>query len=144
MGETDADRDPESAALLRAFLAGRDVECPQCQYNLRDQLGDRCPECGEQIVLRLNLAEPKLGAMIAGLVGLSAGAGLSGLLLIYIAIQAVIHRIFGGFWKFFSINAIGLLVEGIAVIFWIAYWRKIRHATAHQKAGYCWSSPAGF
>ena len=63
---------------------------------------DRCPECGEQLLLRINLVEPKLGAMIAGLVGLSAGAGFSGLLLIYLAIQAMEFRAsdYRGFWRF--------------------------------------------
>ena len=60
---------------LRAFLAGRDVECPGCGYNLRDLGGSRCPECGDELVLRVGLAEPRQGALIAGLIGLAAGAG---------------------------------------------------------------------
>jgi hypothetical protein len=36
---------------LRWYLAGRDVACPRCRYNLRDLKGRRCPECG----LTLNL-----------------------------------------------------------------------------------------
>jgi hypothetical protein len=31
---------------LRVYLAGRDVACPGCRYNLRDLTGRRCPECG--------------------------------------------------------------------------------------------------
>ncbi len=32
--------------MLREFLAGRDVFCPQCEYNLRGLDQPRCPECG--------------------------------------------------------------------------------------------------
>src|ERR1700722_15423623 len=77
--------DPD--ALLLNFLAGRDVPCPQCEYNLRDLKVRRCPECGEDLVLRVNLAEPKLRIMIAGLIPLSAGAGLNALLLVFMVIQ---------------------------------------------------------
>jgi predicted amidophosphoribosyltransferase len=45
--------------FLTAFLAGRDQPCPQCQYNLRDLQGTRCPECGEELALRVNIAEPR-------------------------------------------------------------------------------------
>lgn len=32
-----------------AFLRGRDVACPSCGYNLRDQRGALCPECGLEL-----------------------------------------------------------------------------------------------
>ncbi|HEX3357947.1 MAG TPA: hypothetical protein VHS31_13325, partial [Tepidisphaeraceae bacterium] len=133
----------EAGEMLRTFLAGRDIECPQCHYNLRDLVGDRCPECGDQLVLRVNLAEPKLGVMIAGLVGLSAGAGFSGLLLIYIAIQAMLRPGWsgGGFWNFFLTIAAGFLVEGLLALLWVVKWRKIRHlpqSTRRFLVGACW------
>jgi hypothetical protein len=37
-----------SGHLLR-FVAGRDVHCPSCEYNVRDLQNDRCPECGERL-----------------------------------------------------------------------------------------------
>lgn len=45
------DRDAE---LLRQFLAGRDVPCSECSYNLRDLATPKCPECGT--VLHLQVA----------------------------------------------------------------------------------------
>lgn len=45
-------------ALLAEFLAGRDIQCPTCRYNLRDVLNDHCPECGKQLQLHLNVAQP--------------------------------------------------------------------------------------
>jgi hypothetical protein len=118
---------PLDLELLHQFLRGRDVACPSCAYNLRDLPGERCPECGQVIVLRVQMAEPKLAAMLTGLVGLSAGAGLNGLLLVYFLITvAVIRRGNGGMAYFFAFNAIGLLVQGGALAAWIVLWRRIR------------------
>lgn len=44
--------------LLRAFLAGRDVPCGQCGYNLRDLVGRVCPECNTVIALSAQAADP--------------------------------------------------------------------------------------
>jgi len=42
--------------LLANYLAGRDVSCPTCGYNLRDLRGDQCPECGHslEVTIRVN------------------------------------------------------------------------------------------
>ena len=86
------DQHDAPAEFLTTFLAGRNAACPGCGYNLRDLQGTRRPECGDILVLRVGLVEPKQAAPIAGLIGLAAGAGLNGLLLLYIAIQAAIVR----------------------------------------------------
>jgi hypothetical protein len=44
--------------LLRAYLAGRDVSCAHCGYNLRDLVGRVCPECNTLIVLGVHAADP--------------------------------------------------------------------------------------
>lgn len=74
---------------LAAFLATRDAPCPVCGYNLRSLLTDRCPECGRHLVLAVGTTEPKLGAFIAGLVGLASGFGFCGLLIAYAAVHFV-------------------------------------------------------
>jgi hypothetical protein len=110
---------------LAAFLARRDHPCPQCEYNLRDLQGNRCPECGEELVLRVNMAEPRQRLLLAGLIGLSSGAGFNGLLLIYVLLEMIRFSrpmprefwttIFAGFC-FFS-----------AIIFvWLRFWRPLR------------------
>ena len=134
---------PEDAdPMLTAYLAGRDVPCPQCGYNLRDLVGNRCPECGDELALRLGLAEPKQKLLITGLVGLSAGAGMSGLLLIYLVIQMHRDNSDGFFERRFALlNAGGLLVEGIAVAAWLSRWRLIRRAGLGMRAALalgCW------
>ena len=46
----DEPRDPRSAAAtLREYLAGRDMPCDQCGYNLRGTQDVFCPECGTVI-----------------------------------------------------------------------------------------------
>ncbi len=122
-------------SVLVSFLAGRDVGCPGCGYNLRDGVGDRCPECGDELSLRLGLTEPRQGTLIAGLVGLSAGAGLSGLLLIYIGLQTLLVRNMGPFaWRFVFVTGAGLVVEGAAVAAWLAGWRRIRRGRRSVRA----------
>src|SRR6185369_3667260 len=74
----------DADAMLHSFLAERDAACPGCGYNLRNLQGNRCPECGDELTLRVNLVEPKLGAFITGLVGLSAGAGFNGMMLLWV------------------------------------------------------------
>jgi hypothetical protein len=140
----DAPAAADRTSLLRSFLVDQDVPCPQCGYNLRNLRAERCPECGEQLVLRVNVAEPRQGALIAGLVGLSAGAGLSGLLLIYIGIQ-VLYRgreSWPEMYRFVAITGGGFVVEGGALLLWLWLWRRIRRRSLASRAlwaGVCWA-----
>ena len=122
--------------MLSRYLADRDVACPRCDYNLRDLTGDRCPECGDHLVIRINTVEPRLGALIAGLVGLSAGVGLNGLLLIYAA-----FRVYGGDTTFLTCNFVGLTIEGAALIIWLRTWKTVRRMSAAAQLKWavgCW------
>jgi hypothetical protein len=38
--------------LLLTYLSDRDVACPECFYNLRDNTDARCPECGGMLGFR--------------------------------------------------------------------------------------------
>lgn len=37
------------AESFAAYVAGRDVACPGCEYNLRGSRGGVCPECGTAV-----------------------------------------------------------------------------------------------
>ena len=133
--------DPLAADLLPQFLAGRDVPCPQCGYNLRDLAGDRCPECGEPLVLRVNVSEPKQAWLLVGLIGLSAGAGFNGLLLLYVVVQLIMHHGFGPMLTFVVVNAIGLLAMAAFIGAYLRAWRRIRRLPTGVRAAIavaCW------
>jgi len=120
--------------LLPTFLAGRDCACPGCGYNLRDLRGTRCPECGDELVLQVGLMEPRQAGVIAGLIGLAAGAGMSGLLLGFLVILLVTRQAGGPDAGFVVVNLGGLVVEGTAIVIWLRNWRAIRRL----KAGMTW------
>ena len=75
------------------------------------------------LALSVGLVEPKQAAGIAGLVGLAAGAGLSGLLLLYVAIQmATLRGSFYGMDRFLVLNSIGFIVQGGETGLWLWKW----------------------
>jgi hypothetical protein len=46
-------------ALLKAYLAERDVPCRLCGYNLRGLQRATCPECKQALILGVTGAEEK-------------------------------------------------------------------------------------
>ena len=126
---------PSEHALLRQFLHGRDVTCPGCRYNLRDLTGDRCPECGQAIVLHLQLAEPRQAALLTGLIGLSAGAGLNGLLLVYYALTLALMPYGPPDNSFLWTILTGFAVHAGALALWLRFWRRIRLAPSRRRWG---------
>lgn len=55
----------DAEGLLVDFLAGRDVACPACGYNLRDLTSAVCPECGERLGLHVAGEPVRFGLFIA-------------------------------------------------------------------------------
>jgi hypothetical protein len=123
--EQDAAFSPSS--LLIAYLSGSDVPCPQCAYNLRNLQGNRCPECGEELVLRVNRADPRQKLVIAGVIGLSAGAGFSALMILIGLIMLGIHGSIGDSIRLFTALGGGLVIESVAIYCWLRNWRRIRN-----------------
>ncbi len=112
--------------FLRNYLRGRDVACPGCGYNVRDLVGARCPECGQELVMSVRLSEPRQGALITGLVGLASGAGFGGLLLIFCIISFTLMRRGGPPTEFYIIIVPGFVIHCVAMWFWIRRWNAIR------------------
>ncbi|MCG3129130.1 MAG: hypothetical protein CHACPFDD_04040 [Phycisphaerae bacterium] len=123
---------PRMDDALAQFLAARDVPCPGCGYNLRGLTAPRCPECAQELTLRVNLQEPRLAGFIAGLVALAAGTGFSGLLLIYGCVRLLVERGLpaGRAWlhPFLYVTFAGLVIEGACLLAWIALRPRIRRA----------------
>lgn len=68
------DRD---ADLLRQFLAGRDVKCAACGYNIRDLIVGKCPECGATLKLDANSSRKRPIAWTTAVVGSAITTGLA-------------------------------------------------------------------
>jgi len=77
-------------AHLRAFIANSDHPCPNCGYNLRGLRASACPECNQELKLTIGLVEPKLGAWLAGVLGLAVGAGFSLMMMGYLMFTAML------------------------------------------------------
>ncbi len=86
------ERNDNEANGLRQHLADRDLPCPGCGYNLRGLPDPVCPECRQELHLTVGLVEPRLGALIAGVGSLCAGAGAAGALLVTILIISGFFR----------------------------------------------------
>lgn len=133
---------PRMDDALAQFLAARDVPCPGCGYNLRGLTAARCPECAQELALRVNLQEPRLAGFIAGLVALAAGTGFSGMLLVYALLRLATSGGPRQWWvPFFVVTALGFLIEGACLTGWLALRARIRRATPGRRIAAvigCW------
>jgi len=84
-GGVAGDECPECGTQLQRAA----LPCPLCSYNLRGLKGYRCPECGHKLLLRVNLAEPRQRAYVAGVVAISLGLGFCTLMLVWVGFMLV-------------------------------------------------------
>ncbi|MBY0311154.1 MAG: hypothetical protein K2W85_03705 [Phycisphaerales bacterium] len=111
--------------LLNELLAAEDVACPNCSYNLRGLTGDRCPECNQRLALRVNLAEPNLGAFLTGLIGIGMGFGFCALLLVWVGVMLLVRTGRGGpSWDVIAPLFPGLIVNLVLLVVWVAVRRR--------------------
>lgn len=130
--------------FLRSMLADVDEPCPVCEYNLRGLGGTACPECGEELVLRIGLAEPKLRLFIAGLLGLAFGAGFHGLVFLW-AGWMVIRGNGGPQAMDFARLLVGVFLCGAGLVAWLRLRQSVRRATRPTQVVsllLCWLVPA--
>lgn len=127
MNEQTGARPRVSGVSLAAYLADRDEACPSCGYNLRGLTSDRCPECMTELVLRVAMAEPRLGLFLSTVVAWSLGAGFSLLLLVYLLVVMVMTpRSLPPMDEFLVTPVGGTLLEGGAVVLLIVHQRRVR------------------
>ena len=138
---TAPDPAPTDSELLRLYLAPRDLPCPGCGYNLRGLAADACPECNQAITLRVNLAEPRQGEFIAGLLGLALGIGFSvaflSMGLIFYLNYGAASGVLADLWPL----PLNLLVESAALAAWIRGRRRFRRlppGTRKVLVAACW------
>jgi hypothetical protein len=139
-------RTGNSAGLLREFLAEADLPCPGCGYNLRGLQASACPECNQALVLQVALAEPRLGPLIAALLGLAVGAGSAGTWLILFLAAGLIQGFTPPFIPIL-IMMLGLVGEGVPLALLArrtgrAWFRRHGPATAVRIATGAWVATA--
>jgi len=72
----DDGRQHSDAEYLIQFLRTRDLPCPACGYDLRQLQSVICPECGQHLRLTVGLADYRIGAWVACILGCSFPAAL--------------------------------------------------------------------
>lgn len=115
---------PEDSLLTR-FLAEREASCPRCGYALRGLSGDRCPECGDALILTVGLVEPRLAWFIAGLIGLGGGLGFSAIVLLYFVASSLSRLTRVASLVELMPLLLGSLVLGAGLAAWIRLRRRI-------------------
>ena len=77
---------PTVPELLRSLLAGHDIPCPVCRYNLRGSAGPNCPECGARLEVRVGSIDLKLGPWIACVLAVAIPLGFTAILTMIAAV----------------------------------------------------------
>lgn len=111
--------------LLRAYLAAHREPCPSCGYELHQLTGGKCPECGQALCLRVGLETPNLAAFVTGLVGLAAGFGFSGTVLLLLIYIELIEQ-FGPPFSIWVVLAVESSVSLGLILLWIRFGNAIR------------------
>ena len=104
--------------MLREFLAEHDEPCPACGYNLRGLTGIRCPECEQELMLRVAMVERDLVSFVLAAIGLSA----CGVLAAFLLGAVIVLTVWSGdgpsrreFFFLITYPAVTLLVDGVLV-----------------------------
>jgi hypothetical protein len=94
---------------LTHFLADRDEPCPNCGYNLRGLTTAACPECRHELVLGVQVREPKHGPYITTVVGLACSAGFH----LFLVLIVGYHMLSRGMRQ--QLEALYLLAAGLVM-----------------------------
>ncbi|WP_432798796.1 hypothetical protein [Poriferisphaera sp. WC338] len=108
--------------MLASYLAQWEDYCPSCHYNIHKLTSDTCPECGEKLRLQVALKMPKMGAFIAGLIGLSASAGFP-ILFLGIFFLAIVGNGYqpGHPYKLTMLYTLFFLINAVFVFLWCRF-----------------------
>lgn len=122
-----------SGEVLRTYLAGRDVPCPVCRYNLRGCAGSECPECGARLDLRVGSVDLRLGPWLLGVLSLALPMGFSGIC----GVAALIGWRNAVVWRdrdWFVLIGLWVVTLAYAIVLFIASKRRARFLRRTRRA----------
>ena len=126
---------PTDHELLTTHLAERDEPCPGCAYNLRGLTGTRCPECNQELRLRVGLMDPHLAWYIFGIVGIGMSLGFCALLLIWVG-SMIATGSSGPQGRDILLLAAGSIVAGALMWWWLGARRRFAGASPRSRWNY--------
>jgi hypothetical protein len=137
--------------LLLKFVRTLASPCPICRRSLAGMEADRCPHCGEDLVLDVAMSDPCTRHLVLGAVGLGVGFGFCTSLAAILMVQILNYPNFAGsaapdLLRFLPLF-LGVPVLGVALIVWIRSRRRIRSASGRRRwlgVLACWLLTAGF
>ena len=157
-----ADSNSNSRELLTSFLANSDARCPACRYALRGCTSDKCPECGCELALAIDMAGGRTSTWWYAALGGCAVALLIGILMLISLLENVAgvmrnpwlsQNVRSGFtsvselpqWnRIFAVVAVNCLVVLLAA--WVIARRREFSGWSRQRRAWvglvCWLSPA--
>ncbi len=132
--------EPSGAAdrvKLLAYVAGRDVGCPACEYNLRDLRTDVCPECGATLDVDTILgADPGFGVRRRRLIWAAAAVLIVGVPISLLV--ATLPSVKSPMLVALPVAAFGSMVASVVVGGWDAavHADRIRYPRARNMASF--------
>lgn len=127
-----AEPDEQDELLLR-FLQDRDVECPQCQYNLRTVTRPVCPECGTALELGVGEKRVKVTWLLLA-VAPGFFSGFAGLFLLIPIIGASFYGAPGSVpWPILLLDGFGLFSGGTAIAICVKSQQFCQLENRHQR-----------
>ncbi len=108
--------------MLAVYCRDRDVACPHCRYNLRDNKSRRCPECGRAIELGLHRPAVSLAAylvLFGGLFGPAMGTPYRLFVASYWLLEGSLNQFEFMFWI-----SLAVCIASIPLVIWVARSRK--------------------
>jgi len=136
-GETAGHED----ALLAAFLRERAGYCPRCKYNLRNLMGNQCPECGTQIVLDLHARHKLDRTWVIGVVLLAGHAGFWLINLVFLTLSDMFYAMFIGRsafqqdWEYQLTALVSAICTSLLLLVWLFTHRLIALLATSWRVG---------
>jgi hypothetical protein len=133
------DPQPDETDLLRTLLAGRDMTCPVCAYNLRGNESRYCPECSATLELQVGSADLRLGPWLMAPLGLALRLGFVGIYAVFglVALVAIAlggGRGPGGLGMSLSMMVPALICAGYAFLLWRLVRRRRKFWSRPRRA----------